>query len=542
MWSLGGKWKPGSLQSNPSGVGITSYIIDSSSSDGSDVLHSEKRRNSDQTMSQSMKRSIDSNKSQTNVVSKQLNESKEMSQKCIEENNLCNNEERECKSCGFVANDSFNLLKHYLSNHSNSDVFTSESIAKNESNLMKNLSFICEVCSFYTNQSNNYFWHLTTSGHNEKTGSQIIQFECRVCNKICDDVQKLMDHLETNQSIHSNTCGPLIICKLKKMKQKKNNSTKSFDKRLDQFKCDFCFKSFKCKTHLKKHSMTEHIRRVAFPDLIKSNFIGDNPKYSCLKCDFKTDRESTHLLHSFNHEMPVLSSEENHRRKQLTNRTIKRSEDKYECPLCHQLYICRQMKKHINIHLRETPFECIQCDKKFSKMDYLKTHEKTHSGIKDKICKICGTGFVSNKLLSNHLKTHDSNRKKTFGCNECGVMFHTKFVLNQHIKRHLPKSERPFKCNFNGCHLSFVNKSELLSHSRVHSNSDEKCFLCDRCPYKTKSIYSLRKHNRQHTGDKHFECKFCSFKTYLSSNMIRHSRIHSGVKPYRCPYCRYVSI
>ncbi|XP_054168241.1 zinc finger protein 816-like [Oppia nitens] len=539
----GGKWKPGS---GPEVIISTTYVTDESS-DNSVNFELKKRRTSDESTKSYIENSFSfADKNIYSSVVRQPTDCQDfqtstfVDQQCLNQqigNNFIDNELM-CKLCNnYKALNSIELLKHYLisTNHSTNDILNLQLITDNELILMKKLSFICEICCFYTNQINNYLWHLTTIDHSVKASSHRTRFECCVCHESCGDVKKLMAHLESNQTHHCISSGPIIICKLSKLKLK---AKKSFNRKsnnlFDTFKCDFCGKLFKFKTNLKRHTMDEHIRRVAFPDLIRSNFIGDNPKFSCIKCDFKTDKESIHLLHSVNHQMPSIDEHNNSNTSRL-----RRSEDKYKCPLCQKLYICRQLKEHINSHINETPYECLKCEKKFSNLVYLRNHEKTHTYIKDKICEICGVGFTLNKLLKRHLKTHDNSRERTFGCEKCGLQFFSRSEMISHMKRHLPKSDRQFKCQYLDCHHSFVNKYELNEHSKVHLSPDDKPFLCDQCPYKTKSIYSLRKHYRQHTDDKPFECNICHFKAHMSANLIRHMRIHTGVKPYRCPYCSY---
>ena len=544
MEQIGGKWKPGSRPeaNNHCNGGNTSFVSDNSDEE----LEVFDRNNSERNVSKSVENKWNSN--QMNEESNNdnaWNNDQEVSEN-VSTNEEINKDQNEfvCKLCGFRANNSFNLLKHYLnaSNHSSHEVFTSESISKNESNLMRNLSFICQICSFYTNQPNNYFWHLTTPSHTKNINNRSIHFKCKLCDQICDDIQKLTDHMENNQTSHALSSGPLIVCEAKKVTKPLNSRSNTSIGSFDSFKCDFCLKQFKFKTQLKRHTLTEHIQRVAFPDLIKSNFIGDNPTYSCSYCDFKTDTQSIHLLHSVNHQTPVLSTVEEEGKAKVMNssKTIRRSEDRYKCPLCDNQYICRELKKHINTHLKEIQFECLKCDKKFSKLIYLKNHEKSHSNIRDKVCNKCGMKFTQNRILVMHMKTHDANRERTFVCEVCDATFHSKSVRDGHQKRHLPKESRQFKCNFDNCHYAFVRKAELLEHLKAHADPEEKPLLCDRCPYKTKSISTLRKHYRQHTGEKPFECQYCDFKSYVSSNMCRHSRIHSGDKPYSCPYCDYV--
>ncbi len=444
--------------------------------------------------------------------------------------NVQNQNDLKCNFCNFSANNMSILLKHYLNTktHANNEI-----IISNELNLMKKLSFVCEICSFYTNESNNYFWHLTTSLHIENVRFNTTLFRCQICHQICDNIEKLIEHLKSKQSIHANSFGPIIVCKI----SVERNNNQLIAKEFDSFTCDLCNETFKFKTHLKKHTISQHIRKVAFPDLIKSNFIGINAKYSCFKCDFKTDCETTHLLHSVNHELPVHLKNGDNRTNDLLS--VKRNNDKYKCPLCDNHYICRELKKHINTHIENKPYDCVQCDKKFAKISYLKNHEKSHNGIRDQICEICGKSFVLTKLLKRHLKIHDNRRERTLECDVCGAKFYSKYILMSHMKRHLPKNERQYKCTFEGCGYAFVQKNELLEHERVHWDPEDKPYLCDRCPYKTKSIFTFRKHYRQHTGDKPFKCQFCDYRTALSSNLCRHSRIHTGVKPYKCPYCSY---
>ena len=109
------------------------------------------RNNSEPNVSKSVENNWNSNQmNEESTDDNAWNNDQELSEN-VSTNEEINNDQNEfvCKLCGFRANNSFNLLKHYLnaSNHSSHEVFTSESISKNESNLMRNLSFICQICS-----------------------------------------------------------------------------------------------------------------------------------------------------------------------------------------------------------------------------------------------------------------------------------------------------------------------------------------------------------------------------------------------------------
>jgi KRAB domain-containing zinc finger protein len=61
------------------------------------------------------------------------------------------------------------------------------------------------------------------------------------------------------------------------------------------------------------------------------------------------------------------------------------------------------MKEHIRkFHTFETPYECTECDKKFSVLQDLKRHGLKH-GIGAKVfCQKCNKGYLQNYELVRH--------------------------------------------------------------------------------------------------------------------------------------------
>merc|ERR550532_3742147 len=74
------------------------------------------------------------------------------------------------------------------------------------------------------------------------------------------------------------------------------------------------------------------------------------------------------------------------------------------------------LSRHTNVvHAQEKDFvyECEHCGKKFQrrKMREYKDHVKIHTGERDHICSICGSGYFSRKILRKHeLKKHQPVR------------------------------------------------------------------------------------------------------------------------------------
>ena len=66
---------------------------------------------------------------------------------------------------------------------------------------------------------------------------------------------------------------------------------------------------------------------------------------------------------------------------------------------------------HIKMHLGFKPYECSQCDAKFTQKGNLKKHMKVHimpelSERKKHRCNVCAKSYTERYNLEHHLKTH----------------------------------------------------------------------------------------------------------------------------------------
>lgn len=106
----------------------------------------------------------------------------------------------------------------------------------------------------------------------------------------------------------------------------------------------------------------------------------------------------------------------------------------------HTLYTCDEINcneefqfqneliRHVQIdHSSAQIHECVDCGKKFSTMNNLKLHIKTHT--KPYKCTSCGKGFSSNRELNIHTSSYHTGN---FQCKNCTFKFKTAKDLKSH--------------------------------------------------------------------------------------------------------------
>ncbi|KAH8878164.1 Early growth response protein 1-A [Schistosoma japonicum] len=91
---------------------------------------------------------------------------------------------------------------------------------------------------------------------------------------------------------------------------------------------------------------------------------------------------------------------------------------------------------------QQKPFVCgmLSCNKRFVRIDELKRHQRTHSGIKQFICDICKKGFTRSDHLMTHRRTHTGERP--YECKICDRRFARSDERNRHTKTHLRDKPR----------------------------------------------------------------------------------------------------
>ena len=101
--------------------------------------------------------------------------------------------------------------------------------------------------------------------------------------------------------------------------------------------------------------------------------------------------------------------------------------------------------------------------------------------------------------------------KTEFECEFCKGCFTKKYLLEMHLKFHTKKGL--FKCP--SCDLTFLRKSELLFHQKIHGQRDKggpkkpNRYQCPHCYLDYSDKQTLQKHIAVHLREAEFDCYFC---------------------------------
>lgn len=142
-------------------------------------------------------------------------------------------------------------------------------------------------------------------------------------------------------------------------------------------------------------------------------------------------------------------------------------------------------RKQRHRHYDDSVHKCRHCPQQFFMKFNLLDHEYQHllkqdeakigsinffpmkvppASIKTFSCPQCHSTFLSQQLVTKHIRTQHTN-EKPFECPQCDMTFDTKNHLDQHQYVHSIRGVWP--CNL--CKMQFNNENHYINHKRIHA-------------------------------------------------------------------------
>lgn len=186
----------------------------------------------------------------------------------------------------------------------------------------------------------------------------------------------------------------------------------------------------------------------------------------------------------------------------------------------------------------------------------------------EKVCRLClcdnnnmqclfKENFIRYLKELAHVDIDESDALPKLLCEKCALevnkwyKFKLKIVKNDYILRSLIgkrkiSDDKILICTqtgaeINNMHLCIVcNKqvktiNSLKRHMKIHSGI--KPHTCPVCNQQFLEQGNLKKHLRKHQNRKEHECNDCGLKFYERNKLQIHMRKHTGEKPFKCELC-----
>ncbi|XP_046658833.1 zinc finger protein 585B-like [Homalodisca vitripennis] len=213
-----------------------------------------------------------------------------------------------------------------------------------------------------------------------------------------------------------------------------------------------------------------------------------------------------------------------------------------ECVRSHYCNLCQQqfqnekeLSDHLEMHLDNNDLICQYCNRKFSIIEDLESHESGHHQAEYK-CTYCRESFKSKEFVLSHLRKIHSTQSV---CHICDKDFKTENLLYKHFITHaslciVKKLVQYFTCDF--CAKKYDSKISLQRHT-LFLHNDRMPYICEHCGFTAYHEEPLREHLvKEHVHNSMYLCCKCGLEFRNKSELDAHMTTHSD-RTNRCNMC-----
>ncbi|XP_023187126.1 zinc finger protein 420-like isoform X2 [Xiphophorus maculatus] len=302
----------------------------------------------------------------------------------------------------------------------------------------------------------------------------------------------------------------------------------------ERFGCPECYRWFNNPSSLRVHRMWHTVRRRRHQNQAKENDI------TCEDCGLTftvMDAYETHL-----HQHALDEEEAQPRDNETPTEHVQDEENKCEDrsagvdgwdgngsaqtqPL--------QLTQGNRLSVNPTRYACTVCGKSYTYLVSFQKHQKMHEKPREKEkvqnpidpnlrlyeCPDCGMSFIRRTRLVSHLRVHRSKRRnKLPKCDQCNKVFISVKTWTAHLELH---KERRFWCL--SCAQGFLNEGLLDKHLQNHSRRQQNHKADNRSIHDAKPPVSPPKLQRK---QKPHVCPHCAKRFWRSRQLFRHTQKH----------------